>query len=151
MKYLLCELNAENYTMPEFSFFNTKEEAIKEALFVCANHFNGHYDTDITVENNLSRICVDDEDDFYVTEILEFDETKGDHLLVWHHAYHGVDFGIRFQGTFWECDDERIKQIQRVFDEYDLSNADNEGFDIEEDNVVDTGEEWEMWSIVEIK
>ena len=28
MKYLLCELNAENYTMPTFTIFNTKEEAI---------------------------------------------------------------------------------------------------------------------------
>ena len=127
MKYLLCELNAENYTMPIFNIFDTKEEAIKEALFVCANHFNGD-DTDISVENDLSRITVVDEEDFYVTEILEFDENKGDHLLVWHHAYHGVDFEIRFQGTFFECDDERIEQIQRVFDEY-AYEEDNEDFD----------------------
>lgn len=150
MRYLLCELNAENYTMPEFSFFNTKEEAVKQALWVCANHFDGD-DTNISVDNNCSRICVEDEDDFYVTEIYEFDETKGNYLFIWHHAYAGVDFEIRFQGTYEECDDERKRQIQNVFDEYVCDKADNDGFDIETDSVVDTGEEWEMWSIEKIR
>lgn len=148
MRYLLCELDAESYSYPEFTIFDTKEEAIKQALFVCANHFEGN-ETEISVDNNCSRICVEDEDNFYVTEIFEFDETKGD-LLVWHHAYDGVDFKIELQGTYEECDAERKRQIQSVFDECDLSKGDNEGFNIETANVVDTGNEWEVWSIVEV-
>ena len=46
---------------------------------------------------------------------------------------------------------KRREELKKIFDGYDLSNGDNEDFDMENDNVVDTGEEWEVFSIVKIE
>ena len=106
----------------------------------------------IDVADNRNRISANTDDGhFFVTEIKEFDENKGDHILVWHHAYNGVGFGILNVGTEEECIQKRREELKKIFDEYDLANGDNEDFDMENDNVVDTGEEWEVFSIVKIE
>lgn len=62
-----------------------------------------------------------------------------------------VGWGSSSVGTYEECEKKRKDEIKKIFSEYDLSKADNEDFDIEIDNVVDTGEEWEIFSIIKIE
>lgn len=52
---------------------------------------------------------------------------------------------IRCQGTYEECEREMKKEIQKLID--DLELVDNDICD----NVIDTGIEWEVFDIVEIK
>ena len=138
--FLLCELDDENYTSPCFSQFNSFKKAFYKALVSCGNFKDDNMRIDVA--DNRNRISANTDDGhFFVTEIKEFDENKGDYILVWHHAYNGVGFGIK----------KRIQELKKIFDGYDLSNGDNEDFDMENDNVVDTGEEWEVFSIVKIE
>lgn len=148
--FLLCELDDENYTSPCFSQFNSFKKAFDEALVSCGNFKDDNMR--IEVADNRNRISANTDDGhFFVTEIMEFDENKGDYILVWHHAYNGVGFGILNVGTEEECIQKRREELKKIFDGYDLSNGDNEDFDMENDNVVDTGEEWEVFSIVKIE
>lgn len=146
--FLLCELDDENYTSPCFSQFNSFKKAFYKALVSCGNFKDDNMRIDVA--DNRNRISANTDDGhFFVTEIKEFDENKGDYILVWHHAYNG--FGILNVGTEEECIQKRIEELKKIFDGYDLSNGDNEDFDMENDNVVDTGEEWEVFSIVKIE
>ena len=148
--FLLCELDDENYTCPCFLQFNSFKKAFDEALVSCGNFKDDNMR--IEVSDNRNRISANTDDGhFFVTEIKEFDANKGDHILVWHYAYNGVGFGILNVGTKEECIQKRREAVKKIFDECDLSNGDNEDFDMENDNVVDTGEEWEVFSIVKIE
>lgn len=148
--FLLCELDDENYTSPCFSQFNSFKKAFYKALVSCGNFKDDNMRIDVA--DNRNRISANTDDGhFFVTEIKEFDENKGDYILVWHHAYNGVGFGILNVGTEEECIQKRIEELKKIFDGYDLSNGDNEDFDMENDNVVDTGVEWEVFSIVKIE
>lgn len=145
--YLLCELGDEHYTDPSFVQFTDFNSAYKEAIHDCAYCFDSGI---IEIEENRNRVSVSSGDKFFITEIKEVDISKGDYMLVWHHAYNGVDFNLLMVGTYDECVARRIKELELIFNEYDLSNADNEGFDIKTDTCIDTGEEWEVFSIVKI-
>lgn len=148
-RYLLCKLNDEDYAYPTFSQFENFDQAFEVALLSCGYFING--DMHIDIEENRKRISAHTENNrFIVTEIKEIDASTGDCVLVWHHAYNGVGFNILCIGTYEECEKKRKEEIQKIFSEYDLSKADNEDFDIETDNVVDTGEEWEVFSIIKI-
>ena len=147
-KYLLCALNDEEYTSPYFSIYDHHEQAYEEALLRCGFAWNS--DMNITVEDDQMRISSHAGNSFFVTEIKGFDASAGEYMLVWHHAYNGVGFGIRFQGTYEECLAKRIELIKKSFDTFDYSDGDNEGFDPETDNVIDTGMEWEVYSIVDL-
>lgn len=64
--------------------------------------------------------------------------------MIWHHGYEGVDFEVRFQGTYDECKAKMKKDMDNTIEEYEC---------LPEDvchNVIDTGNEWEVWDIVEI-
>lgn len=148
-KYLLCALGDEEYTSPYFKIYDSHKQAYEEALLHCGYVWDTSMN--IKIEDDRSRITAYADDSFYVTEIKKFDASVGNYLLVWHHAYNGVGFCIKCIGTYDECMKKRIEEIQTIFSEYDLSKADNRDFHIETDNVVDTGEEWEVFSIINIK
>lgn len=95
--FLLCELDDENYTSPCFSQFNSFKKAFDEALVSCGNFKDDNMRIEVT--DNRNRISANTDNNFFVTEIKEFDANKGDHILVWHHAYNGVGFGILCVGT----------------------------------------------------
>lgn len=139
-KYILCELNDENYTDAIYSFHKTYKEAKKEALVDCVDNFEGN--CEIETERDGFRITSQDEDSFFVTEIRQIDTSKGTHLLIWHHAYDGVDFAISFQGTYEECKAKMKEEINKVADELELLPEDICG------NSIDTGEEWQVWDVV---
>ena len=140
--YLLCELNDENYAYATYSFYKTFEEAEQAAIQTCKDWEN---DCDIEVENDGFRVTGNYDESFFVTEIKQIATTQGTHLLVWHHGYEGVDFEVRFQGTCEEC---KLKMKE------DMDNTIEECECLPEDichNVIDTGNEWKVWDIVEIE
>ena len=169
LRYVLCELNDENYTSPSFSFHKGYDSAQYKAIesinesFKIDEGFNLRIETTepqyeydkgrkvIRIDGNYESYEMGISEPtprFYVTEFFEIDITKGDYLLIYHHAYDGVDFHIEYQGTYKECLEERRKQVKQMFDEYDLSDGDNSDFNSETDNCIDDGNEWHYWSIV---
>ena len=122
--FLLCELDDENYTSPCFSQFNSFKKAFYKALVSCGNFKDDNMRIDVA--DNRNRISANTDDGhFFVTEIKEFDENKGDYILVWHHAYNGVGFGILNVGTEEECIQKRREELKKIFDGYDLSNGED--------------------------
>ena len=153
MKYLVCTLNDEEYARPHFSVHSKLEDALKAALdaaneFLLASEENGT----IEIKNSRTRVettiqsCP--ESDCLVSEILPFDPEKGKNLIIWHHAYDGVDFDIRYQAhDRHDCLEKRKEMIRKAFAEREGLTDYNENFDIEEDSCIDTGDEWEVFSI----
>jgi hypothetical protein len=142
-KYLLCELNDENYTDASYTFHKTYEEAKIEAIVDCVEQFDG--DCEVETDNEGFRISSSQGDNFFVTEIKQIATTQGTHLLVWHHGYEGVDFEVRFQGTYEECKLKMKEDMDNTIEGYEVSPEDVCH------NVIDTGNEWEVWDIVEIE
>ena len=141
-KYLLCELNDENYTDASYTFHKTYEEAKIEAIVDCVEQFDG--DCEVETDNEGFRISSSQGDNFFVAEIKQIATIQGTHLLVWHHGYEGVDFEVRFQGTYEECKLKMKEDMDNIIEKYEC---------LPEDvchNVIDTGNEWEVWDIVEI-
>lgn len=172
MNYILCELNDENYTMPGFSFHKNFISAQNEAIESIVEVFKNSEGFDFNIETTEPNLAYDkgrkiiridgtwktcnfncnEEHQFYVTEIMKIDISKGNYLLIYHHAYEGVDFHIEYQGTYEECFEEKKKQmIEMDKDLCSLSDGIDENFNPEEDNCIDDGNEWHYWSIVEIQ
>lgn len=139
--YLLCELNDENYTDAQYSCYKSFEETVQAAINTCKDWKE---DCAVEIEDEGWRITARYEDSFYVTEIKQFYPECGTHLLIWHHGYEGVDFEIRYQGTYEECKREMKKEIEKLVNDLELWDEDIC------DNVIDTGNEWEVFDIVEI-
>lgn len=142
--YLLCELDSEHYADAKYSFFASLDEAKNAARKTCEN-----FDSECDIEYGNSEYRLDAhiwDDDFYVTEILPVDVKEGNnHILVWHHAYDGVDFRLVQTGTKEECEDKMHKEVADCCNDYgDYSERCA-------DNIVDTGNEWEVWDIVEFR
>lgn len=149
-RYLLCALDDENYTEPEFYIYDSREGAFKDAVEDCINAADGG-DFQMKVENNQNRISVNfDYEKFFVTEIKELDLDDGNYAIIRHHAYEGVGFEVLFQGTYDECVEKRKEFIKKAFEENDYSGGDNSDFDMENDACIDTGIEWEIYSIVKL-
>lgn len=141
--YVVCELNDENYTDASYSFFYTYNSAKEKAIIDCVEHYEGNCEVE-TQDNGFRIISSDENVSFYVTEIKQIDSFQGRYLLIWHHGYEGVDFEVRFQGTYDECKAKMKKDMDNTIEEYEC---------LPEDvchNVIDTGNEWEVWDIVEI-
>ena len=149
--FLICELNDEDYTEPVFRVCETKEKAFEESMKRLDDLAKKEgSELKVSYHGNRTRIDWQLKDWFVVVENLPFNESFGDYLLVWHHAYNGVDFSILGQGTYEECVKKRIAIIKRMFAKNDFSSGDNEDFDFETDTCIDTGEEWEMFDIVNV-
>ena len=139
--YLLCELNDEDYAYAEYRFFKSYKEAVQAAIDSC-NKWNE--DCEIEIEDEGYRITARNYGSFYVTEIKEICPECETHLLIWHHGYEGVDFEVMYQCTYEECKKETTKEIYDLVNDLELTD------DAICDNVIDTGNEWEVFDIVEI-
>lgn len=140
--YLLCELDDEHYTEPVFTVFQHKRAAFANAIKSCL--INVDEDFEIEVEG-AKRVSVKSGDsNFYVTEIKEFDPTKGDYVLVWHHAYDGVGFDIAYVGSYEEC---RNKMAELICDTQEQVECKLEWETVIQ-ACIDTGNEWEIWTII---
>lgn len=139
--HLLCELNDENYTLASFSFYEYFQDAVQNAIKACKEW---NEDCEIHAGKEL-RITANCGDSFYVTEIKQVWTELGTHLLVWHHGYQGVNFEVRHQGTYEDCKKAMEKEVQKLKDDLGLHDKDIN------DNVIDTGDEWEVFDIIKIK
>ena len=90
--YLVCGLNDENYTEAWYEVHKTHEEAVVAAIKLCKENVEDEEGFDIS--KDLNRISCGGGDEFYVTQIFEIDLSKGNLLLVWYHAYDGVDLQL---------------------------------------------------------
>ena len=141
--YLLCELGDDHYTEPVFTVFQCPEAAFAGAIKSCLNYAK---DENFTIEiESQERVSVKfGSSNFYVTEVKAFDSTKGDYMLVWHHAYDGVGFDIDYTGSYEECKNkmrERVKETQEQF-QCELE------WETGVQACIDTGNEWELWTII---
>lgn len=73
-------------------------------------------------------------------------------FCVWHHAYDGVRFEIRKSGTHEECSSFTKDDFQETYLKLSEVSPD-EVKQYEEDDqwILDTGSEWEVWDIVTLK
>ena len=99
------------------------------------------------ITNQLTRHdrCYDEFGADILREITRFPREIDEivrHLLT---IYEGVDFEVRYQGTYEECTREMKKEIKELVDNYELADEDIC------DNVIDTGNEWEVFDIVKIE
>lgn len=135
--------------------FNFHKDALKEAVVRCTG-IASYYRSDFKLEceDNQNRISIvynenpyGTGNNFYTTEIKEYDAMKGDHILVWHHAYNGVGFDIEFVGTYEECKQKMIDIVHKreLQLECELDFQDNW------QACIDTGSEWEVWTIVKLE
>jgi len=89
--------------------------------------------------------------EFYVTQIFEIDLSKGNLLLVWYHAYDGVDFIIDGQTRdIKQLEDMYTKERNVMLNTCDSKKA---GIDFEKEYdqfVLDTGTEWEVLDVVDL-
>lgn len=143
--YMICELDSESYSDARYSFYASFEDAKKAALKACID-WNEKADIDRRNDGlwNLYRLCAVTEDAFYVTEVFPVDVKNGNnHILVWHHAYEGVDFRVIQTGTQLDCKNRLEEDINEMVIEFDAERC--------ADNIVDTDNEWQVWDIVEIR
>lgn len=150
-KYLLCALDDENYADPYFYTHNSYKQALDEALETAISLLKEWGNGNITFSEYEKRVDVKNinGEQFWVAEIKELD-TDEQCAVVWHHAYEGVGFEVLFQGTYTECVEKRKEFIKKAFEENDYPGGDNTDFDMENDDCIDTGIEWEMYSIVSL-
>lgn len=154
-KYLVCSLNDENYTQADYDFCNTLEEAKEKCIENVTEYFEiskeealSHMDFVNNEESNNTFYSYNDEDTFFVNQIIEININKEDYLCVRHHAYDGVDFEVIKTGSIKECSEVMYEESDKVFREYGMEM---EISLIDVQVVVDTEEEWEVWDIVKVK
>ena len=141
MKYIVCTLDDENYTSPTFTICDTEDSA----LYVCRQNIAEYFEnvTSATIEYSKGetiRYEIENSKNFLVNEILSFDETNGEYLLIRHHAYNGVGFNLVAVGTLDTCRDEMEYQIQEILEDSHASleweNAEQCCIDIETEWIV---------------
>lgn len=85
---------------------------------------------------------------WYVGQVFEIQNPK--FILVFHHAYDGVDFELL--GQFDSIDDAieaRDKSLKERLDD-SIDSEDLEMWDGDRQAVFDTGDEWWVWTILEV-
>ena len=152
-KFLVCSLNDENYTQADYDFCNTFEEAKEKCIENVAEYYEisneeatSRMEFRYDEESNNHFYNYQDEDSFFVNQIIEIDINKEDYLCVWHHAYDGVDFNVIKIGSDKECSDFMYKDSDTTFKEY--------GAEISVGSaqvVIDTSEEWEVWDVIKVE
>lgn len=151
MRYLVCGLNDENYSEPEYIVEDSFSQAKETAKRWCLEFADGEdYEMTKCEENEDGwRQTVTyyegypyDGERFYVTEIKEI-EPHHSFMVVYHHGYNGVDFTIEHYGSISQCRDY-IEEKAKEFDEEDIQ------LKSVRELLIDNGTEWEMWTVLSI-
>lgn len=145
---IIVGIDGDHYTDLDYEFAETKDKAferfekIANEGYECfeiereENRFIGYY-----YDSPLS-----DYPNFIVYECYDLNEKP--YILVWWHAYNGVDFTVRQFDTF-----EEANEIMKAESNYAwIEENDPEYREVTQDDgntCVDTGCEWEMWQIIE--
>lgn len=142
---LLCELCSESYDDVFTKFVNTEEEA-KDAIvdfFACEDAKYKFEDKRCTVD------VFDDEEQRTEWHVFQWFEVTGEYIVLYHHAFDGVDFEIAGEYPTWSKAMDNL--IMKAFDRYADFQEDQRELQWLDHNsaCIDTGNEWEHWIIVE--
>lgn len=153
MRYLANILDSDSYMYATRKVFSSFLQAKKWATeYWLSNTENG---ADITKlewnwkegERTYRGTMEVDDDNWSVAEIIEV-TGDGDYVVVWHHAFEGVDFEALSGAVNYE-------KARQVFDtaRQNLINCyEDEDIDVGDGFCcVDTGEEWEIVQIINLK
>lgn len=144
---LMCMLDSENYTEPVIRFCETREEGFQMFKDL------------VTPYNDPPKFEVDGNrcdatwwepgeetyDDFAVCEVFGLNEKP--YILVWWHAYEGVDFNVKQFDSFEEANATMRSEAEDILilDEVENYPVTDEDWGA----VVDDGYEWNCWQIIE--
>lgn len=156
-KYLVCSLNDENYTQADYDFYDTLDEAkeqcvqnVVECCEVTKEEAISHmeFTKSLNKDHETWNYDYSEGGSFFVNDIFEVDVNENDYLCVWHHAYGGVDFVVLKIGTEKECFDFMDNDSKETLNQDNIFDVD---FANDSQIVIDTGEEWEVWDIIQYK
>lgn len=144
MRYLTCILDSESYTSSYLEVFDNRIAA--EAYIEKWMEDNDYGDCDW--ENGKNRATGGDEEYWAVAEIIEVPE-EAKYLIVEHHAYAGVDFTLDGTADNYEEAKNILESVKaNILDDYSEGEIED---DEENEFLFDTGNEWIMAEIYEIK
>lgn len=138
-KWLVCILDSDSYTYTIHNVEDTREAAEKWLVEYIENEYDSYrWESD-------NRLVAGYEDEFAVANIFEIQDV--DWVVIWHHAYNGVDFEVVAETDDWM--EARTAMIQKADEALEICDAE---LDYEDSNqiVVDTGVEWEVIDIIEL-
>ncbi len=145
---IIVGIDGDNYTELDYGFMKTKEKAfecfkgIAKENYECfeiekegENRFTGYYYDDL----------YSDIPNFIVYECYDLNEKP--YILVWWHAYNGVDFKVEQFDTFEEANAAMKAESDYVWIEENDPDYKGVGPD-DTSSCIDTGYEWECWEII---
>lgn len=145
---IVVGIDGEHYTDLYYGFVETEDEAYEWAKedaenLECFefereehNRFAGYYWYDPSYDSIP---------DFTIYECYDLNEKP--YILVWWHAYNGVDFTVRQFDTFEEANE--VMKTESNYAWIEENDPDyREVTQDDGDTCVDTGCEWEMWQII---
>ena len=147
---MVCCLDSEMYSSALFHFCLSVEEAKKWIEDKCSREgFFTKWETDDRcyadkVSNNFYN---DDDWSWYVFQCFTVSD---DYIVVYHHAYDGIDFDI--VGGFNNFYKAKDAMVMELFDHYKTCDENKRIFEwLDECSAgIDTGEQWEVWTIVKV-
>lgn len=147
---MVCCLDNESYSSPIIIFCSDEDEARKYIKNLCEEE---GYSIKWEEDNRCYADKIGDdfgvEDDHYWC-VFKYFEVTGDYILLYYHAYDGVDFEI--VGNYETYHKARDAMIMDTFDHYSDCQEDQRIFEWldQETACIDNGNEWEVWRIVKV-
>lgn len=138
-KWLVCILDSDSYTYTIHDVEDTREVAKKWLVEYIENKYDSYrWESD-------NRLVAGYKDEFAVANIFEIQDV--DWVVIWHHAYNGVDFKVVAETDDWM--EARTAMTQKADEALEICDAE---LDYEGSNqiVIDTGIEWEVIDIIEL-
>lgn len=144
--YLTLMLDDEHYTDPYYQVCETEVEGF-EVFKKWNNEDYGEY-----YEEGNRFEWIDDfdwEHRFAVCEVYELNDKP--YVLIWWHAYNGVDFSVKQFDTFEEANAVMRAEADNIYlDEADVEAYANDPITPDDwSGIVDDGYEWNCWQIIE--
>ena len=150
--YILCNLDSEHYTDPEYRKFNsnTKLEDIRKYAVKDAREYirdemgrksaeEGIYEWDKDGMRLDARVG----DFFVVYEIKELPDA--DYIIGYYHAYNGVDFTVRTATSIDVAREIAKSEADILVDKMSVPLEDYDTDNINQ-RIVDDGCQWHVWS-----
>ena len=142
---LMCMLDSENYTDPVIEFCETREEGFQMFKdWVIPYNDPPKFEVDGNrCDATWWKPGEETYDDFAVCEVFDLNEKP--YILIWWHAYDGVDFDVKQFSSFEEAN----AVMRSEADDIDTFGVDNEPtFPEDWGTVIDNGYEWNCWKII---
>lgn len=152
--YIATMLDDENYTEPAYHLCESIEDGFEWFKnYFCSDEYYHDDETMYKVNGNrcdakwYTYTCGSWSEAFAVCEVFELNDKP--YVLIWHHAYNGVDFSVRQFDTFEEANAVMRAEAADIYiDEAKIEPEDNEVTPEDWSAIVDDGYEWNCWDIL---